>query len=73
MSIRTRKLIGTILLLAFLALYALLAMMVAVVLQVSESKWIELAFYVIAGLSWVVPAGLLVSWMSRPDRPGRQS
>lgn len=69
MNIRTRKLIGTIVLLIFLALYALVAMAVAIVLQVNDSKWVELAFYIIGGLAWVIPAALLVRWMVRPDHP----
>lgn len=67
MTQRTRKLVGTILLLAFLAVYALAAMLVAVALQVNASKTVELAYYVVAGLLWVLPAGLLVTWMQRPD------
>jgi len=67
MNIRTRKLIGAVALLAFLAVYALIALAVAIVLQVNDSKLIELSFYVIAGLLWVIPAGLLVRWMVRPD------
>lgn len=67
MNIRTRKLIGAVLLLVFIAAYALLTMAVAVLLQVSESKWVELAFYIVGGLAWVIPAGLLVRWMVRPD------
>ncbi len=69
MTSRSRKLVGAVLLLAFLAVYALLVMMVAVVLQVRESKLLELAFYIIGGLAWVVPAGALVWWMQRPDPP----
>ncbi len=69
MSIRTRKLVGAILLLLFLAVYSLAAMLVAVVLQVNGSKAAELAFYVVAGLLWVVPAGWLVKWMQKPDGP----
>jgi hypothetical protein len=64
---RTRKLIGTIALLLFLILYTLAAMMTAIVLQVGASKAVELAYYVIAGLLWVIPAGLLIKWMQRPD------
>lgn len=67
MTIRTRKLVGTIVLLVFLAAYALAAMLVAVALQVNASKLAELAYYVIAGLLWVLPAGWLIRWMSRPD------
>lgn len=67
MTIRTRKLIGTVALLVFLAVYAFLAMLVAVVLEVKSSKIGELAFYIIGGLAWVVPAAWLVRWMQKPD------
>lgn len=67
MTIRMRKLIGTVVLLLFLAGYALLAMLVAVMLQVSDSKLVELAFYVVGGFAWVLPAAWLVRWMQRPD------
>lgn len=66
MTPRTRKLVGTILLLVFITIYALLAMVTAMILQVNASKAIELAYYVIAGLAWVIPAGLIVRWMQRP-------
>jgi hypothetical protein len=67
MTIRTRKFIGAIALLAFVAVYALAAMMVAVVLQVNGSKLAELIYYPVAGLLWVLPAMWLVKWMQRPD------
>lgn len=66
MSIRTRKLIGTVVLLIFLAVYAFLAMLAAVVLQVSSNKAVELLFYLVGGLAWVVPAAWLVRWMQKP-------
>ncbi|MDO9383113.1 MAG: DUF2842 domain-containing protein [Hyphomicrobiaceae bacterium] len=69
MTMRTRKLVGAILLLLFLAAYSLVAMLVAVVLQVNSSKVAELAYYVVAGLLWVVPAAWLVKWMQKPDAP----
>jgi len=67
MTQRARKLVGTLLLLAFLAVYALLAMAAAMVLQINANRAVELAYYVIAGFAWVVPAGLLVRWMHRRD------
>jgi hypothetical protein len=67
MNSRTRKLAGTIVLLLFLSVYALVAMLVAVVLQVNASKTVELIYYVVAGLLWVLPAGALITWMQRPD------
>lgn len=68
MNIRTRKLLGTIFLVVFLALYSLAAMLAAIVLQVGASKLTELLYYVIAGLAWVIPAGAIISWMLKPDR-----
>lgn len=67
MTLRTRKLVGTVLLLLFLVAYALIAVAAAVVLQVNASKVVELAYYLVAGLAWVVPAGLLIRWMHRTD------
>ncbi len=70
MTIRTRKLIGTIAMMVFLALYTLAALAVAIVLQVNQaSKLAELGYYFIAGLLWIVPAGLIIRWMARPDEP----
>lgn len=69
MKQRQRKLAGTVVLLLFITLYALLALAVAVVLQVREANhFIEVLYYVVAGLLWVIPAGAIVSWMQRPDR-----
>lgn len=68
MSSRARKLIGAVILLVYLAVYSMLALAAAVILQVNTtSKFVELAFYVIAGLIWVVPAAWIISWMSRSE------
>lgn len=64
---RTRKLIGTVLLLIFLSIYACIGMIVAIILQVNASKSLELLYYVLAGLSWVLPAGLILQWMLKPQ------
>lgn len=66
MTPRIRKLVGAILLLILIAVYSLLAMLAAVVLQVNEAnKSVELLYYVVAGLLWVLPAGLVIKWMQR--------
>jgi len=67
LHIRTRKLIGAIALLIFLTVYALLAMMVAIALQVSASKLVEVLYYAIAGLAWTVPAGAIIWWMQQQE------
>jgi len=65
MSTRIRKLMGTILLLVLVAVYALVAVVVAGAVLPEASKATELAFYAVAGLAWVLPAGLLIRWMHR--------
>ena len=68
MTQRQRKFVGTILLIVLITVYALLALGVAVILQVRQANgFVEFAYYVIAGLLWVLPAGLLINWMSKPD------
>jgi hypothetical protein len=73
MTMRTRKLVGAVLLLLLVAVYSFLAMLAAVVLQVGASKWVELVYYVVAGLLWVLPAGALIWWMQKPDAPAKDS
>jgi hypothetical protein len=68
MTQRQRKLAGTVALLVLIFVYAMIALAVAVVLQVQNAnKLVELLYYVIAGLLWVLPAGLMIKWMQRPD------
>lgn len=70
MTQRQRKLIGTVAMFALIIVYAFIALAVAVVLQVREAnKLVELLFYIIAGLLWVLPAGVLIKWMQKPDAP----
>jgi hypothetical protein len=66
MPVRVRKLIGAIALLGLLAAWTILAATLAVVVTRLESPLVSAAYYVIAGLGWVLPAMPLISWMSRP-------
>jgi hypothetical protein len=65
MQMRTRKLIGTIALLAFVTLYFLLAMLITASTLPGRPMLVQILGYMVAGLAWVVPAGWLISWMSR--------
>ncbi len=67
MTARTRKLTGTIVLLMFLALYALAAGVIGAGRITLAPHWMQFAYFVTAGLAWVIPAGLLIRWMQRPD------
>jgi len=67
MTVKTRKLIGTVVLLVFLAAYALAVASIGAGRITTASPLVQLAYFVVAGLAWVVPAGLLIRWMQRPD------
>ncbi|MEZ5776533.1 MAG: DUF2842 domain-containing protein [Hyphomicrobiaceae bacterium] len=69
MGIRTRKFVGSMLLLTFVILYLLLAMVVTARLLPGAPLVVQIAGYAFAGLVWVLPAGALISWMSRQPRP----
>ncbi len=69
MTIRTRKVFGTIALLLLALVWALTGMVVAQLPMLANSGWLQAVSYVVAGMGWVLPAMPIVSWMSRP-RPG---
>ena len=65
---RLRKLIGAVVLGVFVPFYALVAMTVAAARLPGTSGLTQTLFYAVAGLLWVIPAGLVITWMQRPDR-----
>jgi hypothetical protein len=67
MSIRTRKLIGTVALLVLVSVWGLLAMALAQSVLTDINGLVAAIYYVVAGLGWVLPAMPLISWMVRPD------
>jgi hypothetical protein len=67
MPIRFRKLVGAIILIVLVLAWALFAMALAQSPVVKANSLIEVIYYVVAGLGWVLPAIPLIRWMSRPD------
>ncbi|MFN3349837.1 DUF2842 domain-containing protein [Pseudorhodoplanes sp.] len=65
MSIRTRKLIGAILLLLLVTVWSLLAMALAQFAFSSPNAVAAWVFYVVAGLGWVFPAMPVIRWMEK--------
>lgn len=67
---RLRILLGSLLLVLGLALYAL-AVMAAAARLLPDNQAVELAFYALAGIAWIFPAARLTRWMqrARPFRP----
>jgi hypothetical protein len=68
LKIRTRKLIGTVLMIALVVSWALLFMALAQGRVAEAGRFWHMIYYVVAGMGWVIPAGLLIRWMQRPDR-----
>lgn len=71
MSIRTRKLVGAVTLLALVIFWGLLAMALAQSVLTNINGWVATIYYVVAGLGWVLPAMPLISWMARPGTKPR--
>lgn len=65
MALRLRKLLGTIALFVLVIVWALVAMALAQSPTIRDNTPLSIAYYVIAGLGWVLPAMPIVSWMSR--------
>ena len=68
MPIRLRKFIGAIALLVLVIVWALVAMALAQAPVIRDNTALSIAYYVIAGLGWVLPAMPIISWMSAPNR-----
>ena len=67
MSMRTRKFVGTIVLLLLVAVWVPLAMTLAQSVLTNINGFVAAIYYIVAGLGWVLPAMPLISWMARPD------
>ncbi|MEP9353453.1 DUF2842 domain-containing protein [Xanthobacter sp. KR7-65] len=65
---RMRKLVGTVLMLVLVVVWALSAMALAQG-RVTELGWaLQTVCYIILGMAWVIPAAVLIRWMERPDK-----
>ena len=62
---RTKKLIATLALLAWLPLYAFAAMRVGVAVLPEAGPFLTLIYYALAGTVWIVPVGLMLPWIHR--------
>ena len=64
MPVRLRKFIGAILLITLVVSWALVAMALAQAPAIKANGLIEVIYYVVAGLGWVLPAMPLIRWMT---------
>lgn len=68
MTPRTKKLIGALVMLIWLPLYALMAMGVGVRVLPHAAWYAGLLYYALAGTLWIIPIGLMLPWMHREAR-----
>ncbi|MEX3009365.1 DUF2842 domain-containing protein [Hoeflea sp. TYP-13] len=68
MPVRLRKLVGMIVLIALVVLYALIATTVATYRLAESPWWVHLLYFLITGLIWVLPAMWIIRWMEKPQR-----
>lgn len=64
-SPRTRKLAGSLTLVAFVIVYAFAAATLGALLVTGAPKPVEALYYVVAGIAWVFPARAMIRWMQR--------
>lgn len=62
MPVRTRKLLGTFVLIIWMTAYTFGCMLIGVHL-LPDNYWVRLVFYPLAGILWVFPARPLFIWM----------
>ena len=67
MSVRTRKFIGAVLILAVLVIYSLIAMVVCAEVAIEWPEAGRVAFYGLAGILWLPMVMIIVRWMARPS------
>lgn len=69
MPVRLRKLIGTVLIIILVLVYALVATTVASIYLGTSPWWIHLLYFFLTGLLWILPAMLIIKWMEKPAKP----
>ncbi|WP_349367941.1 DUF2842 domain-containing protein [Salinarimonas sp.] len=68
MTQRTRKLLGTIVIIVFVMVYGPVAMALAESRIVQLPGLVQALVYMILGLAWVLPVMPVIKWMQKPDR-----
>ncbi len=73
MNVRLKKMIGSVLIIAIAGIYALVATTIATAKLADAGAWVHLAYFLVTGLLWIVPAMFIISWMMRPPKSKKHS
>ena len=68
MPVRIKKLVGAVILITLVVVYAILATAFASLYLAESSGWVHLAYFLFSGILWVVPAMLVIKWMESAPR-----
>ncbi len=60
-----RKFAGMVILVVFVCVYALTAMVIGDMTLQQSSHLVKFAYFAVAGLLWVIPAGAIIWWMEK--------
>jgi hypothetical protein len=63
-----RRIIGTVLLVVLVLLYALVAVTIASATLGTSPWYVHLAYFFFTGFLWILPAMGIIKWMHRPVR-----
>lgn len=64
---RLRKLIGTVVILAFVLIYGPVAMALAESRIMEAPQAVQVVAYIVLGIAWIFPLMPVIRWMERPD------
>jgi hypothetical protein len=68
MPVRLKKLVGTLLLVGFVAVYAILATAYATLYLSASATYVHLLYFLATGILWIVPAMVVIRWMEGGPR-----
>ena len=65
MTARIKKLIGAVVIITWIPVYALTAMSIGVHILPRANGYVAFLYYLLAGTLWIIPIGLMLPWMHR--------
>ncbi|WP_185982462.1 DUF2842 domain-containing protein [Aureimonas mangrovi] len=68
MPVRIKKLVGTVVLVLIVVIYAVLATAIATTYLADAGGLVHLLYFALSGLLWVLPAMMLIRWMEREPK-----
>jgi len=68
MPVRLKKLLGVVILLALVVVYAVFATAYASLYLGDAPGYVHLLYFLVTGLFWIVPAMFVIRWMEREPR-----